>query len=71
NGVQGDDQRVEKERKTEAKKIFEDIGEDLFQRPLAEIRPILQHFQDVLTGKVPFNQIPKSQKDDQYYEDPL
>ncbi|MBW0579821.1 hypothetical protein O181_119536 [Austropuccinia psidii MF-1] len=55
----------------EAKKIFEDIGEDLFQRPMAEITPILQHFQDVLTGKVPFDQIPKSQEDDQYYEDPL
>ncbi|MBW0469830.1 hypothetical protein O181_009545 [Austropuccinia psidii MF-1] len=70
-GFQGDDQSVEKERKNEAKKIFEDIGEDLFQRPMAEITPILQHFQDVLTGKVPFDQIPKSQEDDQYYEDPL
>ncbi|MBW0464713.1 hypothetical protein O181_004428 [Austropuccinia psidii MF-1] len=38
---------------------------------MAEITPILQHFQDVLTGKVPFDQIPKSQEDDQYYEDPL
>ncbi|MBW0587261.1 hypothetical protein O181_126976 [Austropuccinia psidii MF-1] len=38
---------------------------------MAEITPILQHFQDFLTGKVPFNQIPKSQEDDQYYEDPL
>ena len=51
--------------------MFEDIGEDLFQRPMAEITPILQHFQDVLTGKVPFDQIPKSQEDDQCYEDPL
>ncbi|MBW0572297.1 hypothetical protein O181_112012 [Austropuccinia psidii MF-1] len=38
---------------------------------MAEITPILQHFQDVLTGKVPFDQFPKSQEDDQYYEDPL
>ncbi|MBW0560659.1 hypothetical protein O181_100374 [Austropuccinia psidii MF-1] len=38
---------------------------------MSEITPILQHFQDVLTGKVPFDQIPKSQEDDQYYEDPL
>ncbi|MBW0588323.1 hypothetical protein O181_128038 [Austropuccinia psidii MF-1] len=38
---------------------------------MAEITPILQHFQDVLTGKVPFDQLPKSQEDDQYYEDPL
>ncbi|MBW0475074.1 hypothetical protein O181_014789 [Austropuccinia psidii MF-1] len=38
---------------------------------MAEITPILQHFQDVLTGKVPFDQIPKSQEDDKYYEDPL
>ncbi|MBW0588324.1 hypothetical protein O181_128039 [Austropuccinia psidii MF-1] len=38
---------------------------------MAEITPILQSFQDVLTGKVRFNQIPKSQEDDQYYEDPL
>ncbi|MBW0554275.1 hypothetical protein O181_093990 [Austropuccinia psidii MF-1] len=38
---------------------------------MEEITPILQHFQDFLTGKVPFNQIPKSQEDDQYYEDPL
>ncbi|MBW0562650.1 hypothetical protein O181_102365 [Austropuccinia psidii MF-1] len=37
---------------------------------MEEITPILQHFQDVLTGKVPFDQIPKSQEDDQYYEDP-
>ncbi|MBW0592096.1 hypothetical protein O181_131811 [Austropuccinia psidii MF-1] len=33
--------------------------------------PILYNFQDVLTGKVPFDQITKSQEDDQYYEDPL
>ncbi|MBW0553344.1 hypothetical protein O181_093059 [Austropuccinia psidii MF-1] len=70
-GFQGDDQSVKKERKNEAKKIFEDIGEDLFQRPMAEITPILQHFEDYLTGKVPFDQIPISQEDDQYYEDPL
>ncbi|MBW0491137.1 hypothetical protein O181_030852 [Austropuccinia psidii MF-1] len=70
-GFKGDDQSVEKERKNEAKKIFKDIGEDLFQRPMAEITPILQHFQDVLTGKVPFDQITKSQEDDKYYEDPL
>ncbi|MBW0578578.1 hypothetical protein O181_118293 [Austropuccinia psidii MF-1] len=38
---------------------------------MAEITPILKHFQDFLTSKVPFNQIPKSQEDDQYYEDPL
>ncbi|MBW0588158.1 hypothetical protein O181_127873 [Austropuccinia psidii MF-1] len=55
----------------EAQEIFEAIGEDLFQRQKAEITPILQPFQDVLTGKVPFDQIPKSQEDDQYYEDPL
>ncbi|MBW0532118.1 hypothetical protein O181_071833 [Austropuccinia psidii MF-1] len=36
---------------------------------MAEITPILQHFQDVLTGKATFDQIPKSQEDDQYYED--
>ncbi|MBW0592322.1 hypothetical protein O181_132037 [Austropuccinia psidii MF-1] len=38
---------------------------------MAEITPILQHFQDVFTGKVPFDKIPKSQEDDKYYEDPL
>ncbi|MBW0482836.1 hypothetical protein O181_022551 [Austropuccinia psidii MF-1] len=38
---------------------------------MAEITPILQYFQDVLTQKVPFDQIPKSQEDDHYYEDPL
>ncbi|MBW0585245.1 hypothetical protein O181_124960 [Austropuccinia psidii MF-1] len=38
---------------------------------MAEITPILQHFQDFLTGKVPFDQIPKIHEDDQYYEDPL
>ncbi|MBW0479780.1 hypothetical protein O181_019495 [Austropuccinia psidii MF-1] len=38
---------------------------------MEEITPILQHFQDFFTGKVPFDQIPKSQEDDQYYEDPL
>ncbi|MBW0548850.1 hypothetical protein O181_088565 [Austropuccinia psidii MF-1] len=38
---------------------------------MAEITPVLQHFQDVLTGKVPFDQIPKRQEDDQYFEDPL
>ncbi|MBW0560916.1 hypothetical protein O181_100631 [Austropuccinia psidii MF-1] len=38
---------------------------------MAEITPMFQHFQDILTGKFPFDQIPKSQEDDQYYEDPL
>ncbi|MBW0560715.1 hypothetical protein O181_100430 [Austropuccinia psidii MF-1] len=38
---------------------------------MAEITPILQNFQDFLTGKVPFDQIPKIQEDDQYYEDQL
>ncbi|MBW0498632.1 hypothetical protein O181_038347 [Austropuccinia psidii MF-1] len=38
---------------------------------MAEISPVLQYFQDVLTGKASFDQIPKSQEDDQYYEDPL
>ncbi|MBW0512056.1 hypothetical protein O181_051771 [Austropuccinia psidii MF-1] len=70
-GFQGDDQSVEKERKNEAKKIFEDIAEDPFQRPMAEITPIPQHSQDDLTGKVPFDQIPKSKEDNKYYEDPL
>ncbi|MBW0521013.1 hypothetical protein O181_060728 [Austropuccinia psidii MF-1] len=70
-GSQGDDQSVEKEGNNESWKIFEAIGEDLFQRPMAEITPISQHLQDVLTGKDPFDQIPKSQEDDQYYEDPL
>ncbi|MBW0472865.1 hypothetical protein O181_012580 [Austropuccinia psidii MF-1] len=59
-GFQGDDQSVEKQRNNEAKKIFEDIGEDLFQRPMAEIISIPQHFQDFLTGEVQFYQIPKS-----------
>ncbi|MBW0570385.1 hypothetical protein O181_110100 [Austropuccinia psidii MF-1] len=70
-GFEGDDQSVEKERKKEAKRIFGNIEEDLFQRPRAEITPILQHFQDVLTGKVSFYQIPKSQEDFKYYEDSL
>ncbi|MBW0516452.1 hypothetical protein O181_056167 [Austropuccinia psidii MF-1] len=70
-GFQGDDQSAEKERKKEAKKIFEDIREDLFQRPMAEITSIIQHFREGLTGKVPFDKIPKSQEDDEYYEDPL
>ncbi|MBW0558267.1 hypothetical protein O181_097982 [Austropuccinia psidii MF-1] len=38
---------------------------------MAEITPVLQHFQDFLTEKVPFDQTPKSQEDYQYYEDPL
>ncbi|MBW0504792.1 hypothetical protein O181_044507 [Austropuccinia psidii MF-1] len=38
---------------------------------MAQITPILQNFQDFLTGKVPFDQILKSQEDDKYYEDPL
>ncbi|MBW0522099.1 hypothetical protein O181_061814 [Austropuccinia psidii MF-1] len=38
---------------------------------MAEITPILQHFQDILTGKVPFDRIPKSQENYQYSEDPL
>ncbi|MBW0477555.1 hypothetical protein O181_017270 [Austropuccinia psidii MF-1] len=38
---------------------------------MAEITPILQTFQDFLTGKDPFDQIPKIQEDDQYYEDPI
>ncbi|MBW0480306.1 hypothetical protein O181_020021 [Austropuccinia psidii MF-1] len=38
---------------------------------MAEIIPIIQHFQDFLAGKVPFDQIPKIQEDDQYYEDPI
>ncbi|MBW0468995.1 hypothetical protein O181_008710 [Austropuccinia psidii MF-1] len=38
---------------------------------MEEITTILQHFQDVLTGKVPFDQITKIQEDDQCYEDPL
>ncbi|MBW0540654.1 hypothetical protein O181_080369 [Austropuccinia psidii MF-1] len=70
-GFQRRDQSIEKERKNEAQKMFEAIGEDPFQRQMAEITPILPHFQDVLTGKVPFDQIPRSQEDDQYYEDPL
>ncbi|MBW0482679.1 hypothetical protein O181_022394 [Austropuccinia psidii MF-1] len=67
---QGDDQSVEKERKNEAKNILEDIGEEIFQIQMAEITPVLQHSQDVLTGKVPFNQIPKGQENDKYYEEP-
>ncbi|MBW0582073.1 hypothetical protein O181_121788 [Austropuccinia psidii MF-1] len=70
-GFQGDDKSVEKETKNEAQKIFEAIGEGLLQRPIKEITPIIQHFEDVLSGKVPFDQIPKSQEDDKYYEDPL
>ncbi|MBW0591054.1 hypothetical protein O181_130769 [Austropuccinia psidii MF-1] len=38
---------------------------------MAEITLILSNFQDVLTGKVPFDQIPKSKGNDKYYEDPL
>ncbi|MBW0530417.1 hypothetical protein O181_070132 [Austropuccinia psidii MF-1] len=38
---------------------------------MAEITPILQNFQDILTGKASFNLIPKIQEDVQYYEDPL
>ncbi|MBW0496690.1 hypothetical protein O181_036405 [Austropuccinia psidii MF-1] len=38
---------------------------------MAEITPILQHFKDVLTGKVQFDQITNSQEDDQHYEHPL
>ncbi|MBW0535450.1 hypothetical protein O181_075165 [Austropuccinia psidii MF-1] len=38
---------------------------------MAEITPILQHFQDILIGKVPFDQITRIQEDDKYYEDPL
>ncbi|MBW0502241.1 hypothetical protein O181_041956 [Austropuccinia psidii MF-1] len=38
---------------------------------MAEITPIIQHFQDVLTGKSLFDQIPKSQEDSKYYKEPL
>ncbi|MBW0466363.1 hypothetical protein O181_006078 [Austropuccinia psidii MF-1] len=38
---------------------------------MAQLTPILQHFQDVLTGKFPFDQIPKSQDDQEYSKDPL
>ncbi|MBW0484702.1 hypothetical protein O181_024417 [Austropuccinia psidii MF-1] len=38
---------------------------------MAENTPILQHFQDALTGKAPFDQIPKRKEDYQYYEDTL
>ncbi|MBW0568178.1 hypothetical protein O181_107893 [Austropuccinia psidii MF-1] len=38
---------------------------------MAEITQILQHFQDVLIAKAPFDQIPKSQEDYKYYEDPI
>ncbi|MBW0539451.1 hypothetical protein O181_079166 [Austropuccinia psidii MF-1] len=38
---------------------------------MAEITPILQQFPKNFTGEVPFDQIPKSQEDDQYYEYPL
>ncbi|MBW0531971.1 hypothetical protein O181_071686 [Austropuccinia psidii MF-1] len=37
---------------------------------MAEITPVLQNFQNGLTGKASFDQIPKSQEHDQYYEDP-
>ncbi|MBW0475925.1 hypothetical protein O181_015640 [Austropuccinia psidii MF-1] len=68
---QGDDQSVEREINNEGKRIFKDIWEYLFKQPMEEITPMLQHFQDVLTRKVPFDQIHKSKEDDQYYEDPL
>ncbi|MBW0472132.1 hypothetical protein O181_011847 [Austropuccinia psidii MF-1] len=58
----------EKKRKKEAKRIFEDIGEEPIKRTMSEITPILKHFQDVLTRKVPSDPIPRSQEDDQYYE---
>ncbi|MBW0559870.1 hypothetical protein O181_099585 [Austropuccinia psidii MF-1] len=38
---------------------------------MVEITPINQRFQNGLTGKGPFDQIPQSQEDDKYYEDPL
>ncbi|MBW0562600.1 hypothetical protein O181_102315 [Austropuccinia psidii MF-1] len=38
---------------------------------MEEITPILLNLQDVLTEKVSFDQIPKIQENDQYYEDPL
>ncbi|MBW0584303.1 hypothetical protein O181_124018 [Austropuccinia psidii MF-1] len=38
---------------------------------MAEITSILQHLQDVLTCKFPFDQTPNTQEDDQYYKDPL
>ncbi|MBW0570510.1 hypothetical protein O181_110225 [Austropuccinia psidii MF-1] len=38
---------------------------------MEEITPILHHFQDFFTGKVPFDQAPKSQVDQEYYEDQL
>ncbi|MBW0533807.1 hypothetical protein O181_073522 [Austropuccinia psidii MF-1] len=38
---------------------------------MAGVTLILKHFQDVFTRKFPFDQITKSQEDDQYYEDPL
>ncbi|MBW0546633.1 hypothetical protein O181_086348 [Austropuccinia psidii MF-1] len=38
---------------------------------MAKITSIFQNFQDVLTEKVSLDQIPKSQEDDKYYEDPV
>ncbi|MBW0564084.1 hypothetical protein O181_103799 [Austropuccinia psidii MF-1] len=38
---------------------------------MAEITPILQHFQDVLLAKSDLIKFPNIQEDDQYYEDPL
>ncbi|MBW0571230.1 hypothetical protein O181_110945 [Austropuccinia psidii MF-1] len=38
---------------------------------MSGIISIIAHFKVVLTGKSPFDQIPKSQEDYQYYEDPL
>ncbi|MBW0588103.1 hypothetical protein O181_127818 [Austropuccinia psidii MF-1] len=38
---------------------------------MAEITPIIQHPQHALTAKSPFDKIPKSQEDDQYYKDQL
>ncbi|MBW0462243.1 hypothetical protein O181_001958 [Austropuccinia psidii MF-1] len=53
------------------KVFFEDIGEELFQRPIAGNTPILQYFQDLLTGKASFDQISKSKEDDENYKEPL
>ncbi|MBW0541092.1 hypothetical protein O181_080807 [Austropuccinia psidii MF-1] len=38
---------------------------------MEEITPLCQKFQHFLTGKVPLDQITKSQEDNQYYEEPL
>ncbi|MBW0562151.1 hypothetical protein O181_101866 [Austropuccinia psidii MF-1] len=53
------------------RKYLKLLGKTFFKDQWQKSPQFFNIFWNVLTGKVPFDQIPKSQEDDQYYEDPL